>query len=313
MTYLRRSTWICCVLAVLLFVCSACSAKTTQEYGNVDIEGKHESMSYEEKVAAAVETVLKNRLRNPESLQIHSISQDESDYEDDSAYFCTVIVDYSAQNGFGGFNRETIKIYIVIDKATETVTDLDEATYLNKRVKMQFGDGLCAISANIPMQLICEEDTFSQLRSAIIGNREAYSTFTYKNGEKEMKYVANLGDLEGTATFYFYSESEKIWQINFFWSDGQCFYDGTNAYTLGSEYIATLEDVDALRGRIDDALNVPHGQIKETTETYFHDYECRWELAEGIYIKLSWSTNDMDGSIGHIQLLLCNEVNGGME
>lgn len=310
MTDLRRSTWICCALAVLLFVCSACSTKTAPKYGDVDTEVEHKIISYEEMAAAAVETALKNRIKNPESLQIHSISYDENDYEDDVAYFCAVIVDFSAQNGFGGYNRETIKTYIVIDKTTETVAELDAATYLNKRVKAQFGEGLHSISKSIPMQFICEEKDYSQLRSAIIENRGAYSTFTYENGEKEVEYIANLGDLEGTATFYFYSESEKIWQINFFWSDGQFFYDGTNAYTLGSEYIASLEDVDALRGRIDDALNVSHGQIKESTETFFHDFECRWELADGIYIKLSWSINDADSSIGHIELLLCNEVNG---
>lgn len=72
----------------------------------------------------------------------------------------------------------------------------------------------------------------------------------------------------------------------------------------------TLEDVNALIEKIDDALEISHRKIKETTETYFHDYECRWSLIEGIYIKLSWSTNDTSGNIGHIQLLLVNEVNG---
>ena len=71
--------------------------------------------------------------------------------------------------------------------------------------------------------------------------------------------------------------------------------------------------MDALREKIDDALKISHGVIKETTETYFHDYECRWNLTEGIYVKLSWTVNDLDGNIGHIQLLLCNEVNSVVE
>ena len=92
-------------------------------------------------------------------------------------------------------------------------------------------------------------------------------------------------------------------------SDGQSYYDGTNAYTLGTEYIATLNDVDELKEQIDNALNIPHGKIIETTETLFHDYECCWSLVEGIYIKLSWTINDTNDTIGHIQLLLCNDVN----
>ena len=119
--------------------------------------------------------------------------------------------------------------------------------------------------------------------------------------------------MEGVATFYFYAGSEKIHQISFYWSDGQSFYDGTDAYTLGSERIATLEDVDALKDRINETLNISHGRVKESTETYFHDYECCWDLANGIYIKLSWTVHDGDNAIGHIQLLLCNEINGTVE
>ena len=64
-----------------------------------------------------------------------------------------------------------------------------------------------------------------------------------------------------------------------------------------------------LKEQIDNALNIPHGKIIETTETLFHDYECCWSLVEGIYIKLSWTINDTNDTIGHIQLLLCNDVN----
>lgn len=313
MTYLRRFMRFCCALLILFFLCTACSTTTMLEDGETDTGTGQKNANYGEMAVLAVEQVLKDSLRNPESLQIHSASIEEDFYEDDSVYFCTAIVDYSAQNGFGGYNRDTIKNYVEIVKADGTITELDEAAYFNRRTKAQFGDGLCSISESIPMQFICSEDKYSQLRSKIIVSGEKYHTFTYKNGEREISYVTNLGKLEGTATFYFYSKNEKIYQINFFWSDGQSFYDGTNAYTLGTEYIATLEDVYALTEKIDNALKIPHGEIRETTETYFHDYECRWNLTEGIFVKLSWTVNDIDGSIGHIQLLLCNEINSTAE
>ena len=44
---------------------------------------------------------LKSRLKNPSSLQVHSYRYSEGD----DAY--TFYIDYSAQNGFGGYNRET--------------------------------------------------------------------------------------------------------------------------------------------------------------------------------------------------------------
>jgi len=268
------------------------------------------NVDYEEMAVAAVETALKDRLKNPESLQIHSANVEEDYYEDDSVYFCTIIVDYSAQNGFGGYNRDTLMSYIRITKSTGIITELDEATYISQRSEAQFAEGLSSIGEGIPLQLIFSEDNYSRLLSNIRGNGKISSTFTYPSGDKEVCYISNLRNLEGVLTFYFYSENEKVYQISFYWSDGQSFYDGTNAYTLGTEYTATIEDVNALIEKIDDALEISHGKIKETTETYFHDYECRWNLIEGIYIELSWSTNDTNGNIGHIQLLLVNEVNG---
>lgn len=268
-----------------------------------------DQVSYEEMAVAAVETALKDHLKNPESLQIHSNNIDDR-YEDDSACFYTIVVDYSAQNGFGGYNRDTLKSYIRIDKSVGAITELDGASYINQRAEAQFVEGLSFVGEGIPLQLIFSEDNYSRLLPNIKGSGKISSTFTYPSGDKEVRYISNLGNLEGIATFYFYSKSEKIYQINFYWSDGQSFYDGTNAYTLGTEYTATLEDVNALIEKIDDALEISHRKIKETTETYFHDYECRWSLIEGIYIKLSWSTNDTSGNIGHIQLLLVNEVNG---
>lgn len=307
MTYLRRSIWFCCTIFVLFFLCSACSTATIVEDSETDTGSGQ--VNYEDMAVAAVEAALKDRLKNPESLQIHS-NNIEDCYEDDSTCFCTIVVDYSAQNGFGGYNRDTLKSYIRIAKSTGTITELDEASYINQRAEAQFVEGLSSIGESIPLQLIFSEDNYSRLLSSTKGSGKISSTFTYPSGDKEVCYISNLGNLEGVSTFYFYSKNEKIYQISFYWSDGQSFYDGTSAYTLGTEYIATLEDVNALTEKIGDALKISHEKIKETTETYFHDYECRWSLIEGIYIDLSWSTNDTNGDIGHIQLLLVNEVNG---
>lgn len=307
----RHFAWFCCALSVLLLLCCSCSVVALPESTATDDEMRQEytDANYEGLAITAVETSLKDRLKNPESLQIHNIITESDSYEDDLVYFCAVEVDYSAQNGFGGYNRDTLKSYIKIAKSTGTITELDETSYINQRADAQFAEGLSSVGEGIPLQHIFSEDNYSRLLPRIRESGKISSTFTYPNGDKEVCYISNLGNLEGTATFYFYSKSEKIYQISFYWSDGQSFYDGTNAYTLGSEYIATNEDVDVLREKIDDTLKIPHGDIKETVETYFHDYECRWDLADGIYVKLSWTVHDGDNVIGHIQLLLCNEKN----
>lgn len=312
MSHQRQSVWVCCTLSMLLLLCS-CSLGTPTENQEADTEiiQGYTDEDYEELAVASVETSLKDRLKNPESLQIHNTTIVGDSYEDDSDYFCEITIDYSAQNGFGGYNRDTITAYIKIAKATGTVMELSEASYINQRAEAQFIDGVSSIGGDIPLQFIFSEDNYSRILPNIKGNGK--TSFTYPSGDKEVRYISKLGDLEGVATFYFYAGSEKIHQISFYWSDGQSFYDGTDAYTLGSERIATLEDVDALKDGINDTLNVSHGRVKESTETYFHDYECCWDLANGIYIKLSWTVHDGDNAIGHIQLLLCNEINGTVE
>lgn len=308
MTNLKRSIGFCCMVIMLLLSCSACSNDSASD-GKGTVE-ETVLPNYEEMAVASVETALKNRLKNPESLQIHSANLADDYFEDDTTFLGTIVVDYSAQNGFGGYNRDTVRYFVEISKEEGSAIQLDESAYLNRRIKLQFGDGLQSIGNGIPLQFICSEEDYAQLSPKIRRECGDCSLFTYNTGERELTCISHLGNLEGTTTFFFYAESVKIYQIKFFWANEQSYYDGTNAYTLGTEYIATLEDVDALRDQIDRAINVPHGEIKETTETYFHDYECVWNLADGIYIKLTWTINDMDGSIGHIQLLFCNEANG---
>lgn len=298
----KRFAWFCCALSVLLLLCSACAES------NVNSGANQEDISYTEIAVAAVETALKDRLKIPSPCKYTVRISTGKVLKMILPILVRLLLTILQQNSFGGYNRNTAKSYVEISKVDGVVTELDEASYYNRRIKAQFGDGLCSIVDGIPLQLICSDEHYSQLLTIIRKECGDFSTFTYKSGAKEVSCVANAGDLEGTATFLFYPENEKIWQINFFWSDGQSYYDGTNAYTLGTEYIATLNDVDELKEQIDNALNIPHGKIIETTETFFHDYECCWSLVEGIYIKLSWTINDTNDTIGHIQLLLCNDV-----
>ena len=153
----KRFAWFCCALSVLLLLCSACAES------NVNSGANQEDISYTEIAVTAVEAALKDRLKNPESLQVHSANLDGESFENDTAYFGTIIVDYSAQNSFGGYNRNTAKSYVEISKVDGVVTELDEASYYNRRIKAQFGDGLCSIVDGIPLQLICSDEHYLSL------------------------------------------------------------------------------------------------------------------------------------------------------
>ena len=67
------------------------------------------------KAESVAKDCLRSILKNPESLQIHNTS---SVYENGQY---TVFIDYSAQNGFGGYNRETF-VCITNDLATNVIS-----------------------------------------------------------------------------------------------------------------------------------------------------------------------------------------------
>lgn len=315
MIYLRRSASLCCTLSMLLILCSACSSPTETggENGDTPVEtAREDNVNYAEMAAAAVESTLKGRLKNPESLQVHSTDLD-STYEDDNNYFCTIAVDYSAQNGFGGYNRDILISYLQISKTAGSVTELDKVSYVNLKTDAQYGNALRSISDSVPLDIICSGEDVSQYLKILNRKGIECTEFTGKNGKTEIAYPANLDGLEGTSTSVFYAKSQKIYQIDFFWSPDQTFYTGTEVMTLAQNQKVTVDDVDNLIRKIDSAINMSHSDIAETAETGFHDYKCRWDLEDGIYIKLTWSVNNEDQSIGHIQLILYNEVNGEAE
>ena len=73
------------------------------------------------------ESVLESRLKNPESLQIHS-TKIYVDFEWGDYHYYSITIDYSAQNGLGGYNRDTdydvlVKVYKPTNKASTATTE----------------------------------------------------------------------------------------------------------------------------------------------------------------------------------------------
>lgn len=70
-------------------------------------------ISIDDKAVKAAKAVLQNNLKNPLSLQVHSAEVTLTGFDADNNPKYLVELDYSAQNGFGGMNRETYTISLV--------------------------------------------------------------------------------------------------------------------------------------------------------------------------------------------------------
>ena len=72
---------------------------------------------------------MKAKLKNPESFQLHSILvKYEFEYED--YHYYSVSIDYSAQNGFGGYNRDDdYDIYLKVNNDTDKPKEIYYTEY----------------------------------------------------------------------------------------------------------------------------------------------------------------------------------------
>ena len=76
------------------------------------------------------ESVIKGRLKNPDSLQIHS-SKIYVDFEYGDYHYYSITIDYSAQNGFGGYNRDNdYDVLVKVSKATNKASEATTGEYL---------------------------------------------------------------------------------------------------------------------------------------------------------------------------------------
>lgn len=116
------------VFILILRSCSGCNGANNNG-----------SSSNPDKIALSyAENILKSRLKNPESLQIHS-SKIYVDFEWGDYHYYSITIDYSAQNGFGGYNRDNdydvlVKVHKTTKKASEPTTSeyLDAITKYNE-------------------------------------------------------------------------------------------------------------------------------------------------------------------------------------
>ncbi len=130
--------------------CSVCAVTEGDELGHTTDDGTcercGEAIKSDESIVAdgaysALSKWLKSQLKNPSSLIVNSVTY--SKYESNSnpgEYIFALIINYSAMNGFGGYNRETVlyycderMIYQSKDLSTYTIIEVHRLSdqYLN--------------------------------------------------------------------------------------------------------------------------------------------------------------------------------------
>lgn len=87
-----------------------------------------------------ITTIMRDKLKNPESFQLHHVLV-MNEFENKDYTYYSVSIDYSAQNGFGGYNRDEdytlrFKVHNKTDKVYEiSYTEYDKAwdEYMDNR------------------------------------------------------------------------------------------------------------------------------------------------------------------------------------
>ena len=99
----------------MIFSLTACVAimPKSNTKSNNNSANKDNTESLNDSAIKVAKAILQNNLKNPRSLQIHSADVTLAGIDDDYNQIYIVTIDYSAQNGFGGMNRDTYTIKLV--------------------------------------------------------------------------------------------------------------------------------------------------------------------------------------------------------
>ena len=100
----------------------------------------------------------------------------------------------SAQNGFGGYTRDSIEKHLQIDKYTANVTEISKKEYTNKMIEFfdrrnqeQYSESLSALSVDIPFDFICDRNVTYECVVHCVNGKDGVEldAFNYKSGEQK--------------------------------------------------------------------------------------------------------------------------------
>lgn len=303
------------ILAVLCTLC-ACgdnSAHTTDDStqltDSTTLDDNHKSL-----VFAYIEDTIKATLKNPNSLIINSISEKVAPVTDDEYSYYIVDVDYSAQNGFGGYNREQKVYYAKCTNSGKTVSILSDVDYFNATDECLYKDSLSKIEAadKIPFALICTAATYNDVTDFLRNANIEYTIYNNPdNTPKEIQYLCDMFGLTGIVKITF-NENKAIAIINYSKYEGQIFYDANANKTITFEddtTVVTETDISKFKDNITTILGVNSTEKDEDSLSYYTSRSCKWVLSNSLSVKMKWDTLIEDNSIGYLSVTFENSIN----
>lgn len=262
-----------------------------------------------------VENTLKSNLKNPQSLQIHDIEFKNELEDKDNKYF-HVEIEYSAQNSFGGYNRDTYIKYVQVVKNTGDAYEISQQEFKNKSIEIRdekteekYGEKLLEISSNLYLNYMCDTNNkYSEIISAL-NSDDTWDIHEYKGGNQdgavEITKTTLLDKFEGQILMYFEKNNQKLRRTEFLWAPDIVFYDKNNgSKRIGEHQTANIKDIEEIENLISSSLGVERKDVSgKHGSLYSNTY--LWEISENIILTLEWNNSTEDDQAISTFLIKC--------
>lgn len=262
-----------------------------------------------------VENTLKSNLKNPQSLQIHDI-EFISELEDNSNRYFHVEIEYSAQNSFGGYNRDTYTKYVQVGKNSGNAYEISQQDFSNKaieirdmRVQENYGEKLSKISPNLYLSYMCDTNIkYSEIISTL-NSDNTWDTHEYKDGNQEgaveITKSTSLDKFEGQLLMYFEKNNQKLRRTEFLWAPDIVFYDKTSgSKKIGEHQTANIKDIQNIENLISSSLGIERKDVSGKHDSLYENTYL-WEISENVILTLEWANSPEDDQIITMFLVKC--------
>jgi len=286
------------LLLVLTFLCGTLTA-----CGEASNSAVIKADDLKETITAYVEDDIKSVLKNPQSLMINNLAFNEEPIEIAGRCYCNLDVDFSAQNGFGGYDREVVTYYICHENGVSR--SLSRREYYCELDTARYGDKLDSIGGGVLLSYGCSADTaksiYKELSALQLNTLTAFGYNLTDNIDNigYVKYVCELMGLEGSITYTFIDD--KVKTADFWWVAEQGYLDPNKALfkELGVGQTATCGDIEILISKIDEALGINHVENKREMvgvegESMREKITYEWVISEERSLFLRWVVSDIE-------------------
>lgn len=300
----------------LLFSLCACndSSSDTEQTNNGQTESTILEVNVQTAVFMYIENSIKATLKNPNSFSINSISERAEPIIGDKYTYYIVSVDYSAQNGFGGYNREQELYYVKATNDGKTVSSISEYEYYNATDEYLYKEHLSKLEAanRIPFALICTASTYNDV-GAFLKNANVEYTIYYNDDDspKEIQYLCDMFGFTGVVQIAF-NKNKTISEITYGKYNGQIYYDANTNKTITFEDdtgILSQADVSKFKSDITDTLVINGIEKDEDGLSYYTSRSCEWTLSNSLTVKMKWDTLLEDNSVCYLSITFENSMN----